>query len=266
LNPTISRAVILARGLGTRMRRANSDSPLSTDQAKAADTGIKGMIPVGRPFMDYLLSALADAGFTDVCLVIGPEHESVRAYASTLSARRIRVTVAVQPEPRGTADAVGAAETFAGADGFLVLNSDNYYPVDVLRQVRSLPGPGLAAFLARAMIEEAGVPPERVAGFPRVEVDPDGVLTRLRTDRPARPDDYVSMNCWRFESLIFDACRSITPSPRGELELPDAVQYSIGRLGARYRVIHSDLPVLDLSTRADIARVTRQLAGVTVSL
>jgi dTDP-glucose pyrophosphorylase len=266
LNQGISKAVILARGLGTRMRRANPDSPLSTDQAKAADTGVKGMIPVGRPFMDYLLSGLADAGFTDACLVIGPEHESVRAYASALSLRRTRVTFAVQPEPRGTADAVIAAEAFAGADGFLVLNSDNYYPVEVLRQVRLLPGPGLVAFLARAMIEDAGVPAERVAGFPRVEVDPDGVLTRLGTDRPAAPDDHVSMNCWRFDSLIFAACRSITPSSRGELELPDAVQYSIDRLGARYRVFHSDLPVLDLSSRADIARVTRQLAGVTVLL
>jgi len=58
---TIEKAVILARGLGTRMRKADSAARLDPTQAAAADTGIKAMIPVGRPFLDYVLSALADA-------------------------------------------------------------------------------------------------------------------------------------------------------------------------------------------------------------
>ena len=38
------------------------------------------MIPIGRPFMDYALSGLADAGYAEACLVIGPEHQIVRNY------------------------------------------------------------------------------------------------------------------------------------------------------------------------------------------
>ena len=64
---------MLARGLGTRMRREDPAAPLGVDQESAAGTGIKGMIPVGRPFLDYVLSSLADAGYGDICLVIGPE-------------------------------------------------------------------------------------------------------------------------------------------------------------------------------------------------
>jgi glucose-1-phosphate thymidylyltransferase len=198
-----------------------------------------------------------------VCLVIGAEHEAVRAYLGSLETIRIEATWAIQAEPRGTADAVAAAEPFAGAEEFLVINSDNYYPHAALRAARQLDGPGMVAFSARAMVDD-GVPAGRVAAFPGVDADAGDFLTRLVAGNG--PHRYVSMNCWRFDSTIFTACRAIPPSPRGELELPDAVQYSIDRLGTRYRVIRSDLPVLDLSSRADIPRVTRQLAGVSIRL
>jgi dTDP-glucose pyrophosphorylase len=265
LNSALSKAVIMARGLGTRMRRVDPVAVLDNDQASAADSGVKGMIPVGRPFIDFLLGALADAGFADICLVIGPEHDAVRRHTEGLNLQRLRITHVIQREPRGTADAVAAAEAFAGSDDFLVINSDNYYPVTALRAARMLDGPGLIAFSARA-IAEGGVPVERVRAFPRVEVDERGLLSRLASASPAGDQYYVSMNCWRFGPAIFEACRSITPSPRGELELPDAVEYSMRRLNQRYRVVRSDQPVLDLSSRSDIARVARQLEGSEIHL
>ena len=33
------------------------------------------MIPLDRPFLDYVLSALADAGYRRVCVVVAPHHE-----------------------------------------------------------------------------------------------------------------------------------------------------------------------------------------------
>ena len=265
LNKALSKAVIMARGLGTRMRRVDPVAVLDQDQASAADSGVKGMIPVGRPFIDFLLGALADVGFTDVGLVIGPEHDAVRRHTEGLNLQRVRITHVIQREPRGTADAVAAAEAFAGSDDFLVINSDNYYPVTALRAARMLDGPGLIAFSARAMIEQ-GVPIDRVSAFPGVVVDGRGSLSSLETSGRRVATDYVSMNCWRFGSSIFEACRSIGPSPRGERELPDAVEYSMRRLGQRYRVERSDQPVLDLSSRSDIERVARQLEGLEVHL
>ena len=71
-----SKAVILAGGLGTRMRdKADRSVKLTGQQAAAADAGLKAMIPIERPFMDYVISALADAGCRRVCLVIGPGRE-----------------------------------------------------------------------------------------------------------------------------------------------------------------------------------------------
>ena len=74
------------------------------------------------------------------------------------------------------------------------------------------------------------------------------------------------MNCWGFGPAIFEACRAIAPSPRGEVEIPDAVQYSIDRLGERYEVVRCKAPVLDLSSRADVAPVAALLAGKEVCL
>src|ERR1700688_4936706 len=74
------KAVILAAGLGTRMRKADDAASLDARQAAIADTGVKALIPIKRPFLDYVLHALADAGFKRVCLVIGPDHHELRRY------------------------------------------------------------------------------------------------------------------------------------------------------------------------------------------
>jgi glucose-1-phosphate thymidylyltransferase len=69
------------------------------------------------------------------------------------------------------------------------------------------------------------------------------------------------MNCWRFDSRIFAACRDVPRSRRGEFELPDAVTLAMNR-GVRFRVLRAEGPVLDLSRRADAAAVERRLAGL----
>ncbi|HEV2222784.1 MAG TPA: sugar phosphate nucleotidyltransferase, partial [Candidatus Acidoferrales bacterium] len=129
----ISKAVILARGLGKRMRSPDATAQLATDQMRAADAGMKAMIPIGRPFLDYVLSALADAGFAQVCLIVGPEHTAIREYYRSMSPRRIEISFAIQKDPLGTANALLTAQQFAGREEFMVLNSDNYYPVAVFR-------------------------------------------------------------------------------------------------------------------------------------
>ena len=265
-----TRAVILARGLGTRMRKADVDAVLDPKQAAAADLGMKGMIPIGRPFMDYLISALADAGFTDVCLVIGPEHGGVREhYADTTAPRRIRVHFAVQAEPLGTADAVVAAESFAGTESFAVINSDNYYPVEALAELHRRPAPVVVGFERDALTTLGNVPRERVARFGALDVAPDGTLRRVLaspTSEMAGGPIYASLNCWSFTTSIFRACRAVPPSARGELELPQAVQLAIDRFGMRMEVVRMRAPALDMSSRADVASVAERLASVRVDL
>jgi glucose-1-phosphate thymidylyltransferase len=266
----IDKAVILARGLGTRMRKQDSSAVLDQKQNAVAGAGVKAMIPIGRPFLDYLLSALADAGFGRVCLVIGPEHELMRSYyADTSPPKRIKIDFAVQEEPLGTADAVLAAKQFAGDDLFLVMNSDNYYPPAALKDMRSLNRSGIALFDRDLLVAESNIPEDRVLKFAVAQIDEEGFLGRIH-EKPSEDvvrslglPLYVSMNCWVFSPSIFEACLRIEPSSRGELELTDAVQYVIDTLNERFKALVFRSPVLDLSSRSDIAAVAEKLRAVT---
>lgn len=265
------RAVVLARGLGTRMRRDDAAAALTGEQASVAETGVKALIPIGRPFLDYVLSALADAGLTSACLVIGPEHAAVREYYGRLQTSRISIDFAEQAEPRGTADAVLAVEAWTAGAPFLVLNSDNYYPVDALGALAALDGPGLIAFSRAGLLADGLIPPERIARFAVLELDAGNGLRRIVEKPDARTlpalgeDVAVSMNCFRLDHRIFDVCREVPQSPRGELELPVAVQLAVER-GIRFQAVRSSAAVLDLSSRGDIAGVAARLAGVEVRL
>jgi glucose-1-phosphate thymidylyltransferase len=257
---------------------------LSEGQRRAADAGIKMMIPVhGRPFLDYVLGTLADAGVTDVALVVAPDHEAVRDYYRARPPERLALTFVVQPEPRGTANAVAAARHWAAGDPFLVLNADNLYPVAALQALASLDEPGLPGFDREDLVRSGNIPAERVLSFALVDVDDAGYLTRIVEKPAALPPEsgrpgisqtrlaasafsrqqgpLVSMNLWRFDARIFDACRDVPPSARGELELPEAVALA-ARRGVRFKVIPARGPVLDLSRRGDAADVERRLAGL----
>jgi dTDP-glucose pyrophosphorylase len=262
-----TKAVIMARGLGTRMRKAAS-AGLTAEQAAAADAGEKGMIPIGRPFLDYVISALADAGITDVCLVIGPEHSRMRDYYEReVELTRVRVHFAIQEKPLGTADAVIAAEAFANGEHVLVLNSDNYYPIHTLRALRVLGAAGVATFERDALVRLGNIDAERIAKFSVVRIDAEGNLEEIIE----KPDAatiaslgeavFVGMNSWSLPPQIYDACRAITPSVRGELELQDAVNHARDVMGVRFKALQFHDGVLDLSSRGDIAAVAERLRG-----
>lgn len=260
---------MLARGLGTRMRQADSAARLDAEQEAVAQTGLKAMIPIGRPFLDYVLSGLADAGYEEVCAVIGPEHDAVKNHYTVVAPpRRIRISFAVQAEPRGTADAVLTVEEFVSGEDFLCMNSDNYYPVSVLRDLRTLNEPGLGIFDQLTLLTRGNISEEKIRKYAICEVSDDGYL-RAIVEKPATPalpaireDALVSMNCWRFSPAIFEVCRRAPLSPRGEYELPVAVGEGIKRYGLRLRAVRCYEGVLDLSSRADIAVVAEKLQGV----
>ena len=271
---TTTQAVILARGLGTRMRRelpaASPAQPrvesLAETQAAAAAQGAKGMMPFARPFLDYSLSVLADAGIREVVLVVAPDHEDMRNYFTrTAAGRRVAIRFAVQPEPRGTADAVAAAASAVNDAAFLVLNSDNLYPLAAVKALAELGSSGLMAFEAGALTR-GGIEPERVFKFALLDIGPDerlrAVVEKPAADHPLalRAEHWVSMNLWSLTPPIFQACSRIAPSSRGELELQDAVMFSMQELNEPFQVIRSHEPVLDLSSRADIANVGARLA------
>lgn len=263
---SVRRAVVLARGAGSRMRAGEDSALLTPEQQRAAAAGHKALMPIGgRPFLDFGLRALGAVGISDVALIVAPDHaEMVAAYPDGRSPDGMAISWLVQSEPRGTANAVLAAREWAADEPFLAMNGDNVYPVPALSALVALDGPGLAGFDRGDLIATSNIPAERIAAFALVAADAEGHLSGI-IEKPSAGDlvqagihAMVSMNLWRFDAAIFDACRDVPSSPRGEFELPDAVMLARQR-GTAFTVVPSMGPVLDLSRRGDVAEVARRL-------
>lgn len=260
----ITTAVVLARGLGTRMR-AGGTGQLSEAQAAAAAAGYKALMPIGEHrLIDYSLSALADAGIRRVVLVVAPDHDEFRAHIDELAPQRLDVAFAVQVEPLGTADAVAAAEKAVAGEPCIVVNGDNLYPAAGVRALAEHGGNALLGFDRSALVEGSNIPADRIAAFALID-EAHGALRDI-VEKPdatvveaAGAHALVSMNCFAFTPEIFDACRRIEKSARGEYEIVDAV-----RLLDAVAVVPFAGGVLDLSRRDDIADVERRLADVAV--
>ncbi|MBC8086430.1 MAG: NTP transferase domain-containing protein [Phycisphaerae bacterium] len=250
------------------MRRADAGAPLSEQQATQADAGVKGMISVGRPFLDYVISALADAGVREVVLVVGPEHSGIREYfEQTAPPARVRVRFAEQAEALGTADAVVAAAAVVGDASFLVLNADNYYPVAAYEALLALDGAGVVAFDRETLVTESNIDEERVRSFAILQISVEGRLLTI-VEKPGETLDlrapsarWVGMNLWTVTPALVDACRRVPLSTRGEFELPEAVALAL-KEGQHVHAVQMHAGVLDLSRRSDIAVVAARLSTI----
>jgi len=110
-------AIVLAGGLGTRLRSVVNDVP-------------KPMAPVqGRPFLALVLDQLVDAGFRAAILAVGHRHEAIRASFGG-GYRGLVLRYSVESEPLGTGGAMQLACLQASARDVFVLNGDTYLELD----------------------------------------------------------------------------------------------------------------------------------------
>jgi D-glycero-alpha-D-manno-heptose 1-phosphate guanylyltransferase len=110
-------AIVLAGGLGTRLRAALPDLP-------------KPMAPVnGRPFLEHLLDYWVEQGITRFILSVGYRHEAVSVHFGAWH-RGAAISYAVEETPLGTGGGLVAASGLLSAGGpFLVLNGDTWFEV-----------------------------------------------------------------------------------------------------------------------------------------
>jgi len=201
------RALILSGGEGSRLR------PITHTQAKQ-------LIPVGgTPILFHALQAISDAGITEVGIIVGSTAAEVQAAVGDGSRWGVRVTYIPQEAPLGLAHAVLTAAEFVRGGSFLMYLGDNVLLEGLTRFVEEFDRtrPDAQIFLAR-------VPePER---FGVAVLDGERVIKLVE-----KPKDHISdlalVGVYLFNDSILEAANAIRPSPRGELEITDALQWLI---------------------------------------
>lgn len=108
--------IILAGGMGTRLRSVVSDVP-------------KCMAPVaGKPFLYYLFTTLIESGFTHIILSLGYKHEVIEEWIASGSFP-IAISSVTEDTPLGTGGAVKLALSRANEEEVFILNGDTFFEV-----------------------------------------------------------------------------------------------------------------------------------------
>lgn len=274
--------IILAGGASSRMKRS-SEAAVDSALAKEAQNKTKAMIRVGdhaRPFLDYLLYNIHQAGYENVLIVVGENDSSVKEFyeqqENTKQFPSLHISYVNQnvppgrDKPLGTADALLKAlhqATSWNGQRFTVCNSDNLYSRAALRQLLEDSHPNAAIDYDRAALQfnEA-----RVAQFAVVVKDEEGflkdIIEKPSFDEMNRAKDAkgrigVSMNIWRFtHGDILPFLQNVPLHPvRKEKELPVAVKMMIAQKLRSVFAIPLSEDVVDLTSLDDIPAVKQYI-------
>jgi bifunctional UDP-N-acetylglucosamine pyrophosphorylase/glucosamine-1-phosphate N-acetyltransferase len=195
-------AIILAAGLGTRLRPHTEHTP-------------KPLLPIrGRPILDWALGALPPA-VDRVLVVINYLGEQIEAYLR--SQKHFANWEAVrQEQPRGTGDALRSCRDRLRGGPFLVLNGDDLFG---------------AADLARLSACRAGLlvhPVDHPWRWGIALLKPDGTLAKLDEKPKLEGRHLANTGAYAFPPEVFET--ELTMSARGEYEITDYVS-ALARTG-----------------------------------
>lgn len=234
------KGIILAGGSGTRLY------PTTIAFSKQ-------LLPIfDKPMIYYPLSVLLFAGIRDILVISTPRDVPLfQALLGDGSQFGVRLTYAAQSEPRGIADSFRVGRDFIDNDPVALVLGDNI-----------LYGHGLPEFLKRAVDRPSGATifahavtdPER---YGVVEIDTAGRVVSIE-EKPAKPKShYAAIGLYFFDNRVVEIAASLTPSPRGELEITDVIRHYMNRGELAAEILGRGFAWLDTGTHESLAAASQ---------
>jgi len=197
------KGVVLAGGLGTRLY------PLT----KITN---KHLLPVfDKPMIYYPIQCLVNAGIRDILIVTGGNSagDFLQLLGNGADFGLQRLNYAYQQGEGGIADALKLAEHFADGEPICVVLGDNIIEGNIKKAVDDFKGQGGGA---KIMLKEVH-DPERFG----VATLKDGKVQKI-VEKPKQPETNLAViGIYMFDEKVFEICRTLKPSARGELEITD---------------------------------------------
>ena len=197
------KGVVLAGGTGSRL------FPLT----KITN---KHLLPVyDKPMIYYPIRALVDAGIRDILLVTGGKNSGdfLRLLANGKEFGLKHIDYTYQEGEGGIADALSLAEHFADGEKICVILGDNIIEGNIREAADDFRRQDRGAKILLKEVPDA----ER---FGVAELNGSRVIHI--EEKPARPkSNYAVTGIYMFDGTVFEKCRQLVPSKRGELEITD---------------------------------------------